>query len=299
MARPGGQQALKTVQLVLQGEGAVGAPAPRLGRAVAIEPGAAAAAQPTAQQPVGEGCSRGCSALGGGARGVVQVPGHIAIGRPGGRRLAGVSGVGGDAGRLLHDPTLGGRGGWPVRGGPSGRFGHRRRQAQPPAVDPRIGFHGMGHRNGHWAAMQRASSSGGLPTGRHPRRPLCHSLLLRPAAAILSRAPWPLPPCPWRPARSPSAPMAGAASSGWTSRWSGCCRWRRRRLGSWRPRHRRGSAAARWCSATTAASWRRSWRRRSRRRCAAPIWSRCSPTAPPPPPPPAGRWWNAAPSGPW
>ena len=59
MAGPLGQQALETAQLVLQGQGPVGAPAPGTLGAVAVEPGPPPAAQPAAQEPVGEGRGRG------------------------------------------------------------------------------------------------------------------------------------------------------------------------------------------------------------------------------------------------
>ena len=54
VARPLGQQGLKAAQLVAQGQGPVGIPLPLAGNPKAIQPGAAPASQPTAQQAISE-----------------------------------------------------------------------------------------------------------------------------------------------------------------------------------------------------------------------------------------------------
>ena len=54
-----GQQLLETQQLLLQGQGAMGIPALQVVWAMAIEPSLAPAAQPTAEERVGEGSRKG------------------------------------------------------------------------------------------------------------------------------------------------------------------------------------------------------------------------------------------------
>ena len=68
MARPIGQQALETAQLVVEGEGPMGTPLTPLQRAMAIEPGPTLAAQPAAQQAIGEQLGSHGRRLGGDCR---------------------------------------------------------------------------------------------------------------------------------------------------------------------------------------------------------------------------------------
>jgi glycosyltransferase involved in cell wall biosynthesis len=82
MARFLGQQALKTGQLVREGQSAVGGPETQGRIAMAIEPGATSATQPAAQQPVGEHLLGHGSRLGTGPPATVGGAAHRHLSHP-------------------------------------------------------------------------------------------------------------------------------------------------------------------------------------------------------------------------